>query len=75
MTDPFPDENKKPAPRVNWSEDDIRDVLRNVVDPELHMNIVDLGLVYEVKKKEATALVNMTLTSSRSRPRCSGSGS
>lgn len=39
------------------------DVLRNVVDPELHMNIVDLGLVYEVTSEGRTADVKMTLTS------------
>lgn len=37
--------------------------LRNVVDPELHMNIVDLGLVYGVEHKEGTVDVRMTLTS------------
>ncbi len=56
-------ETPAPAPRVNWSEDDIRDVLRNVVDPELHMNIVDLGLIYTVKQVESVVNVDMTLTS------------
>ena len=51
------------TPRVNWNEDDIRDVLRNVVDPELHMNIVDLGLIYKVEQKEHIVHVDMTLTS------------
>ncbi len=46
-----------------WTEDDMRDVLRAVVDPELHMNIVDLGLVYRVEQKEARVEVDMTLTS------------
>ena len=38
------------------------DALRAVVDPELHMNIVDLGLVYEVGLAEGAAHCRMTLT-------------
>ena len=47
----------------HWSPEDISEVLRQVVDPELHMNIVDLGLVYKVQQKDATVHVDMTLTS------------
>lgn len=46
-----------------WQEEDMRDVLRAVVDPELHMNIVDLGLVYRVEQKGPRVEVDMTLTS------------
>ncbi len=47
------------------TSDDIRQVLQEkVVDPELMMNIVDLGLIYEVEvSEEAVADVTMTLTS------------
>ena len=41
----------------------LREALRQVVDPELHMNIVDLGLVYDVSLDGAKAVVQMTLTS------------
>src|SRR5918992_2570517 len=34
------------------SEEQVRDALRSVVDPELGINIVDLGLLYEVKVSE-----------------------
>jgi metal-sulfur cluster biosynthetic enzyme len=34
------------------TEDRIREALKSVVDPELGINIVDLGLVYEVKVSE-----------------------
>ena len=31
-----------------FSEDDVRNALRDVYDPELPVNIVDLGLIYRV---------------------------
>ena len=37
--------------------------LENVIDPELHYNIVELGLVYDVAVKEKIADIKMTLTS------------
>ena len=39
------------------------DALREVVDPELMINIVDLGLIYEVQPGEDSVVVDMTLTS------------
>ena len=46
------------------SEDDIRTVLRRVKDPELNLNIVDLGLVYTIDVTEGKDVhVEMTLTS------------
>jgi metal-sulfur cluster biosynthetic enzyme len=45
------------------SEDRIRDALRSVVDPELGINIVDLGLVYEVEVSgEGDVDIRYTLT-------------
>ena len=47
-----------PTPEV------VRKALRGVKDPELNLNIVDLGLIYDVEVDEAGAVqVNMTLTS------------
>jgi metal-sulfur cluster biosynthetic enzyme len=44
--------------------DQVRDALRGVKDPELNLNIVDLGLVYEIVVSEAGEIhVEMTLTS------------
>ena len=39
------------------------DALRTVIDPELMINIVDLGLVYSVNHDGKNAYVDMTLTS------------
>jgi metal-sulfur cluster biosynthetic enzyme/nitrite reductase/ring-hydroxylating ferredoxin subunit len=39
------------------------DALRNVIDPELMINIVDLGLVYSINHDGQKAYVDMTLTS------------
>jgi metal-sulfur cluster biosynthetic enzyme len=45
------------------SADTVRQALRQVKDPELDMNIVDLGLVYDVEVDDGLARINMTLTS------------
>ncbi len=42
--------------------DSIRSALRQVIDPELGYNIVDLGLVYDVSVQGGTARVVMTTT-------------
>ena len=39
------------------------DALRQVIDPELMINIVDLGLVYSINHTDKKVLVEMTLTS------------
>ena len=39
------------------------ETLKQVVDPELMVNIVDLGLVYEVEQLDGKVAVEMTLTS------------
>jgi metal-sulfur cluster biosynthetic enzyme len=46
-------------------QDHIREAMKQVDDPELGINVVDLGLLYEVHVDEATGKVdlNMTLTS------------
>ncbi|MEI7629614.1 MAG: metal-sulfur cluster assembly factor [Actinomycetes bacterium] len=46
------------------TEDDAIEAMKDVVDPELGINVVDLGLVYGVSVDDGNvATVNMTLTS------------
>ncbi len=46
------------------TEDDVLEAMKDVVDPELGINVVDLGLVYGVSIDDANcATVDMTLTS------------
>jgi metal-sulfur cluster biosynthetic enzyme len=46
------------------STEDVLEAMRDVVDPELGINVVDLGLVYGVTvDDDRTAVVDMTLTS------------
>ena len=45
------------------SEQDVYTELKQVYDPEIPVNIVDLGLIYDVKVDGQTANITMTLTS------------
>ncbi|HEX3656693.1 MAG TPA: Rieske 2Fe-2S domain-containing protein [Pirellulales bacterium] len=49
------------------SEDSVREALKQVIDPELFVNIVDLGLIYTVAVAEndgkSDVLIEMTMTS------------
>jgi len=45
------------------SEDEVREALRGVEDPEAGMSIVDLGLVYGVEVTASRIQVRMTMTS------------
>ncbi len=50
------------------AEDTVREALKEVIDPELFVNIVDLGLIYEVSITDGEdgkhdVVVDMTMTS------------
>jgi metal-sulfur cluster biosynthetic enzyme len=45
------------------SADQAKLALRRVKDPELNLNIVDLGLVYDISVEGSTVRVDMSLTS------------
>lgn len=49
----------------------IRDALRNVIDPELGYNVVDLGFIYDIAvEEEGVVHITMTTTS----PGCPATG-
>lgn len=53
----------QPATGPMATGDDVHEALREVIDPELGLDIVSLGLVYRVTvDKDGDAVVSMTLT-------------
>jgi metal-sulfur cluster biosynthetic enzyme len=61
ITSPAPTE--APATSGVVSEDQVKLALRRVKDPDLQLNIMDLGLVYGIAVDGTTVKVDMTLTS------------
>jgi metal-sulfur cluster biosynthetic enzyme len=57
MTAPAP----TPAPVV--TVDQVKMALRRVKDPELNLNIVDLGLIYDVRVEGGDVVIDLSLTS------------
>lgn len=54
----------QPGPADDITEDSVRLTLRKVKDPELNLNIVDLGLVYNIVVDDGNkVIVDMSLTS------------
>ncbi|WP_330180030.1 metal-sulfur cluster assembly factor [Nocardia sp. NBC_01503] len=57
------------APQAELSEEDakfledLEEAMRDVVDPELGINVVDLGLVYGMQVEDGICKLDMTLTS------------
>lgn len=64
-------EEKESAPQYPGAQtpkelvkvDDVLEGLREVIDPELGVNVVDLGLVYDVHITGGDVVIDMTLTS------------
>jgi metal-sulfur cluster biosynthetic enzyme len=72
-TEPAPDSTPPAATAPNAtaprsyadapSADQVKMALRKVKDPELNLNVVDLGLIYDVVVEGSTVRVDMSLTS------------
>ena len=63
---PPAEESSTPPPTQSEgppSADQVRLALRKVKDPELNLNIVDLGLVYDIAVDGGDVQIDMTLTS------------
>ena len=59
-----PDADAGLATQLSPDTEDVLEALRDVVDPELGVNVVDLGLIYGVDLGEdKVATIDMTLTS------------
>jgi metal-sulfur cluster biosynthetic enzyme len=43
--------------------DDVQEALTNVIDPELGLDFVELGLIYSVEIEDSNVFVSFTLTS------------
>jgi len=52
------------------TEEEVLAALRNVIDPEVGMNIVDLGLIYGVDISDSKLHIDLTMTT----PACPMSG-
>ena len=62
VDDTFPDSTAPPSARP--AIDDLTEAMRDVVDPELMVNVVDLGLVYGIHlDDDNNCTIDMTLTS------------
>ena len=59
---PNPAAGAAASARVSARVEELRDALKDVFDPEIPINIVDLGLVYKLEEKDGQVNLEMTLT-------------
>jgi metal-sulfur cluster biosynthetic enzyme len=52
------------------TEDAVREALKQVVDPELFVNVVDLGLIYLVETQEAGEKTDVKIEMTMTSPAC-----
>ncbi len=52
------------------TEESVFEAIKEIIDPEIGINIVDMGLIYEVEIDNTTVDITMTLTS----PGCPAGG-
>ncbi len=61
--EPPPDTSAEAAEPPALGVDQVRLALRRVKDPELNLNILDLGLVYDIAVEGSDVRIDMSLTS------------
>ena len=57
------EETSSPTDMHEVTEEQVKLALRRVKDPELNLNILDLGLVYEIRVEGNDVEIEMSLTS------------
>ena len=60
--------NSKITTKIN--QEQVIECIRTVVDPEIPVNLYDLGLIYSIKNRDNNLLIEMTLTN----PNCPVAG-
>tara|TARA_B100000965_G_C19166997_1_gene572883 strand:+ start:121 stop:507 length:387 start_codon:yes stop_codon:yes gene_type:complete len=77
LSDFLPDKNKSYLKRFNNKESsklittmEVIECIKNVMDPEIPVNLYDLGLIYSININENNVLIEMTLTN----PNCPVAG-
>ncbi|HLX61373.1 MAG TPA: iron-sulfur cluster assembly protein [Planctomycetota bacterium] len=51
------------TPALRATPDEMREAMKEIFDPEIPINIVDLGLIYKLDESDGKVAVEMTLTS------------
>mgnify|MGYP001272292850 CR=1 FL=1 len=77
LSDFLPDKNKSYLKRFNnnkfskiINKNEVIECIKNVMDPEIPVNLYDLGLIYSINIDENNVLIEMTLTN----PNCPVAG-
>ena|SRR5690606_18915611 len=52
------------------AEEKIRESLKDVIDPELFVNIVDLGLIYDIRQEEGAEGIDVEVDMTMTSPAC-----
>jgi metal-sulfur cluster biosynthetic enzyme len=54
--------NEDETPAVALDLESALEILRPIIDPDINVSIVDLGLIYDVRDEHGDVVVDMTMT-------------